>query len=86
MLDLTFAHGPSPTPTGELVEPGEPAASKPTVAPDGRPDPPPTTSARESARQPSLAGWLDRRGRGDVRTGPGHQLGMTQHLQQGPVS
>ena len=56
MLGWAFAHGPSLTPVGELVEPGEPAASKPTVAPAGRPDPPPTTSAREPARQPSLAG------------------------------
>jgi D-alanyl-D-alanine carboxypeptidase (penicillin-binding protein 5/6) len=63
LLDWAFAHGPSVTPIGELVEPGGTPASKPTVAPAGRPwtaglaQSPPTTSHRESASKPAQLAW-----------------------------
>jgi D-alanyl-D-alanine carboxypeptidase (penicillin-binding protein 5/6) len=58
MLDWAFAHGPSLTPIGALVDPGEPAVTKPTVAVFGQPDPPTAIAPRESARQPALADWI----------------------------
>jgi serine-type D-Ala-D-Ala carboxypeptidase (penicillin-binding protein 5/6) len=58
MLDWAFAHGPSLTPIGELVQAGEEPAAKPTVAPVGRPLPPTTTSALASAGQPMLSAWI----------------------------
>ena len=61
LLDWAFAYGPSLTPIGELVDPYEPAVSKPTVpAPAvaaGRAGPT-TTSPRSSARPPDLTLWL----------------------------
>ena len=61
LLDWAFAYRPSLTPIGELVDPYEPAVSKPTVpAPAvaaGRAGPT-TTSPRSSARPPDLTLWL----------------------------
>ena len=61
MLDWAFAHGSSLTPIGELVEPGEPAASKPTVAaaapPRGPPAVPEAPTTR-SARPPAITPWI----------------------------
>jgi serine-type D-Ala-D-Ala carboxypeptidase (penicillin-binding protein 5/6) len=63
LLDWAFAHGPSVTPIGELVEPGGTPESKPTVAPVGRPwtgvfaRSAPTTSHSESAREPTQLAW-----------------------------
>jgi D-alanyl-D-alanine carboxypeptidase (penicillin-binding protein 5/6) len=64
LLSWAFAHGSAVTPIGELVEPYEAAASKPTVAPAGKPAAPataaaPTTSLPiESAGAPELAAWV----------------------------
>ncbi len=52
LMNWAFAHGPSVSPIGELVEPGETAASKPTVAAAGRPEAPTITSPRKSAGRP----------------------------------
>jgi D-alanyl-D-alanine carboxypeptidase (penicillin-binding protein 5/6) len=57
MLDWAFAHGPALTPIGALVDPGEPAVKKPTIAVVERADPVPAI-ARESARWPALEGWI----------------------------
>jgi len=57
LMSWAFAHGSSVTPIGELVEPGETAASKPTVAPAGRPRAP-ATSPVESAGPSGLPAWI----------------------------
>jgi D-alanyl-D-alanine carboxypeptidase (penicillin-binding protein 5/6) len=57
MLDWAFAHGRALTPIGVLVDPGEPAVKKPTIAVVERADPAPAI-ARESARWPALEGWI----------------------------
>src|ERR1019366_4970564 len=57
MLDWAFAHGPSLTPIGALVDPGEPAVKRPTVAAVEQADPPPAI-APESARQQAPLSWL----------------------------
>jgi D-alanyl-D-alanine carboxypeptidase (penicillin-binding protein 5/6) len=66
MLDWAFAHGPSLTPIGALVEPGasgmsatsKPRAPTPTTATGGRPRSAPTASPGESAGPPALIAWI----------------------------
>jgi len=58
LLDWAFAHGTSVTPIGELVEPGTATMSEPTVAAAARPQSPPITSPRESARLAALPPWV----------------------------
>ena len=58
LMNWAFAHGPSVSPIGELVEPGETAASKPTVAAAGRPEAPTITSPRKSAGPSVLPAWV----------------------------
>jgi D-alanyl-D-alanine carboxypeptidase (penicillin-binding protein 5/6) len=61
MLDWAFAHGSSLTPIGALVEPGEPAAAKPTVAAAVISRAPPARSQARptrSARPPAITPWI----------------------------
>jgi len=58
MLDWAFAHGSSLTPIGQLVEPGEPAAAKPTVAAAAPPRAPPAPPTTRSARPPAITPWI----------------------------
>jgi serine-type D-Ala-D-Ala carboxypeptidase (penicillin-binding protein 5/6) len=57
LMDWAFAHGSSVTPIGELVEPGQPAASKPTGAAAGRPQAP-MSSPSESAGPSGGPAWI----------------------------
>jgi D-alanyl-D-alanine carboxypeptidase (penicillin-binding protein 5/6) len=58
LLDWAFAHGASVSPIGALVEPGEPVVPKPTLAAGVRPQSPPATQLRRSARPPALTPWI----------------------------
>ena len=62
MVDWAFAHGPSLTPIGTLVDPGGPAVKRPTVAVIERADLPPAIAPRVGSL--ACAAGLDRRGRG----------------------
>jgi len=61
LLNWAFAHGRSVTPIGELVEPGDAAASKPTVAPAAEPAAKAAQATAPhivSAGQPGFSGWI----------------------------
>jgi D-alanyl-D-alanine carboxypeptidase (penicillin-binding protein 5/6) len=58
LLNWAFAHGSSLTPIGQLVEPGETAASKPAAAEPGRHQAPMMGSPSTSAGLSGLPTWI----------------------------